>query len=162
MRIAMLMFSIGLLTTQLSAQSEADLKTALEGRSVLVKLDMPATKDGIDVYPQEHVPFNTEGYAKRLKRTGTALWAGQSALITKIKLKGKHIEFQLAGGGYGTFGDDTDPGVDVDYPEETEREHKLKHRLENADPQERKRIRNKLEDLEQQRLSSQLIALRIL
>src|SRR5690349_7253797 len=89
-----------------AAQNEAALRAALEGRTVTVRLDMPATSQGVDVYPQDAAPLDVRELAERLKANGTALRIGQQAMITKVVVKkNSHIEFQLGGGGYGTFGD---------------------------------------------------------
>ena len=37
----------------LFAQSEAALWQALEGRTAIAKVDLPATKLGVDIYPDE-------------------------------------------------------------------------------------------------------------
>ena len=89
----------------LSAQTENRLKEAFEGRSVTVRLDMPATENGIDVYPLRNQPIDFSRYASRIKEHGVALRTGDRVLVTKVKVKEKHIEFQLGGGGYGTMGD---------------------------------------------------------
>jgi hypothetical protein len=88
------------------AQNEAALRAAFEGRTVTVRVDMPATSQGIDVYPLEQMPVNFRDVAQRIKDNGTALRMGQQITITKVVIKGtSHVEFQLGGGGYGTFGD---------------------------------------------------------
>ena len=90
------------------AQNEAALRAAFEGKSLTVKVDMPATSKGIDVFPQESMPVNWREMANRMKEFGTALKPGQQVMITKVVVKkDSHIEFQLGGGGYGVFGDDT-------------------------------------------------------
>src|SRR5262245_34653783 len=89
------------------AQTESALKDFFEGKSVRVKLDMPATQEGIDVYPDARRPLDFSVYASRLKSYGVALHNGDSVMVTRVRLKEKLIEFQLGGGGYGTFGDDT-------------------------------------------------------
>ncbi|HEY6107482.1 MAG TPA: hypothetical protein VIV56_01140, partial [Gemmatimonadales bacterium] len=43
--------------------------------------------------------------ATRLKKFGTAIRSGDAIMVTKIRVKDDLIEFQLGGGGYGTFGD---------------------------------------------------------
>ena len=52
-------------------------------------------------------------YGERLRQNGTAIHARESATVTLVKIKGDHIEFQLNGGGYGTFGDDTSTSVSM-------------------------------------------------
>jgi hypothetical protein len=67
---------------------------------------MPATSKGVDVYPLEQMPVNFRDVAQRIKDNGTAVRMGQQVMITKVVIKGtSHIELQLGGGGYGTFGD---------------------------------------------------------
>src|SRR6266498_4413660 len=90
-----------------SAQSESELRDFFEGKSVVVKLDMPATQEGVDVFPDARRAIDFAQYSARVKTTGIAIRNGESVLVTKIRVKDKLIEFQLAGGGYGTFGDDT-------------------------------------------------------
>jgi hypothetical protein len=87
------------------AQDEAHLRKALEGRRITVKLDMPATQEGVDVFPGSNRPVNFDEVGKRMKKEGVAIKDGESARITKVKVKNDHIEVQLNGGGYGTFGD---------------------------------------------------------
>jgi hypothetical protein len=47
---------------------------------------------------------------------------GDQVLVTKVKVKKDLIEFQLGGGGYGTFGDDASPHVNVPLAAKTQRE----------------------------------------
>jgi hypothetical protein len=97
-----------------AAQNEGALRAALEGRTVVARLDMPATSQGVDLYPQDQTPLNVRELADRLKENGTAIRIGQSVMITKVVVKkNSHIEFQLGGGGYGTFGDWATNGSNV-------------------------------------------------
>lgn len=84
---------------------EALLKDVFEGRRVVVRIDMPATKDGVNVYPEERRDLDIGRYRNDLRRHGVALRAGESAIVTLVKVKDDLIEFQLNGGGYGTFFD---------------------------------------------------------
>src|SRR5687768_10424048 len=83
---------------------EPELKDFFEGKSVRVRMDMPATSQGIDLFPDARRPINFEEYSARVKSNGIAIRTGDSVLVTKVRVKDKLIEFQLAGGGYGTFG----------------------------------------------------------
>ncbi len=151
-RIGNLVWLFLLAAAPLYGQSEARLKQSFEGRMVRVKIDMPATKDGVDVYLESSRKIDYSEYAKRLKRHGTAVKAGETILVTKVKVKDKLIEFQLGGGGYGTFGDVTRPHIPVPYPKETRREKNLKKDLENTtDPEERSKIKEELDDLRKER-----------
>jgi hypothetical protein len=59
-----------------------------------------------------------------------------------VKVKKDLVEFQLGGGGYGTFGDDTSTSVYIADAPKTEREKQLEKRV--ADEEDR-RLRRKLE-----------------
>ncbi len=93
------------LTTALSAQDEASLRRALEGKRATLRMDMPATSEGVDVLPGSSRPVDYSKVANRLKKNGTAIHDGESILITKVKVKGENVEIHLGGGGYGTLGD---------------------------------------------------------
>lgn len=87
------------------AQNEAALRRAFEGRSVVVRIDMPGTSSGVNVYPGQEMPVDFPDVASKLKKYGTSIRAGDAVMVTKIRVKDDLIEFQLGGGGYGTFGD---------------------------------------------------------
>lgn len=88
------------------AQNEAALRQAFEGKLVSVRMAMPGTSRGVDVFPQQQPAVDFREVADRLKDFGTALDVGAQVMITKVAVKGtSHIEFQLGGGGFGTFGD---------------------------------------------------------
>ncbi|MEQ1871204.1 MAG: serine protease [Vicinamibacterales bacterium] len=82
-----------------SAQTEADLRNAFEGKSLAPKRDMPGTKEGVEINIQGKPPVNTADWTRDLRRYGVAIEAGRPALITLIKVKGKVIEFHFEGGG---------------------------------------------------------------
>src|SRR5213594_3473760 len=134
------------------AQSEDQLRTFFEGKTVRVKIEMPGTEDGVDVYPGTAHPIDFPKHGTRLKRAGTALRRGDEVLVTKVKVKKDLIEFQLAGGGYGTFGDDDNPNVFVPAASKTEREKNLEKDLEKTtDPARRRTMREELDALRRAR-----------
>ena len=134
------------------AQDEAALRTYFEGRTVRVKVAMPATEAGIDVYPGTAQPIDYPELAKRMKKNGVALQAGQPALVTKLKVKGNLIEFQLDGGGYGTAGDPTDATVWVESVPKTQREKDLEQAVKKeTDPTLRRRLQGELDGLRSER-----------
>jgi len=136
----------------LRAQSEAQLRQFFEGKLVTVKLDMPATEDGVDVHADRPRPLDFSQYAGRLKRHGTALRAGQSILVTKVKAKERHIEFQLAGGGYGTFWDDQSTDVFVPPATKSQREKNLEKDIKTERDSQRKRaMQEELDALRKER-----------
>jgi hypothetical protein len=134
------------------AQSEAALREYFEGRTVQVKLAMPGTEDGVDVYPGTSKPLDYPRHASRLKQYGTAIKPGSDALVTKVKVKSSLIEFQLDGGGYGTMGDETSSSVSVASAPKTKREQNLEGELKRtSDPARRRAIKEELNDLKAER-----------
>jgi hypothetical protein len=137
------------------AQNEGILRQAFEGRVVTVQIDMPATQRGVDVYPLDPMPVNFRDVAQRLKDNSTALKIGQQVMVTKVVVKGNsHIEFQLGGGGYGTFGDNTSDGSGLYFtPQgETKAEKALRDSIRKAQgPTKRKQFERELASLRQER-----------
>ena len=89
----------------LGAQNEAILREHFEGRYVVPKLDMPGDSNGIDLKPGEDSLTNDFQIRTDLQRYGTAIRRGQRVKVTAVKVKKDHIEFQLDGGGFGSFTD---------------------------------------------------------
>ncbi len=136
----------------LAAQSETALKEYFEGRTVTVKQPMPGTEEGVDIYPGSERPLDYPKYAGRLKKHGTAIKAGEPVIVTKIKVKSKHIEFQLGGGGYGTMGDETSPNVNIQEAPKTKREKNLDEELKReTDPAKKRAMKDELDDLKSAR-----------
>lgn len=135
-----------------AAQTEADLKRYFEGRRVEVKIDLPATKDGVNIHPENDRPLDFGQYGDALKTFGVSVREGDRIMITKIKVKDKHIEFQLGGGGYGTLGDETSSTVYVPSADKTRREKNIERELKNeTDERRRRRLRDELNDLRNDR-----------
>ena len=61
---AVVLFSIG----SVSAQSEADLKQYFEGWRVEVKIEMPASRGGVNVYPERAQILDFGHYRDLLKK----------------------------------------------------------------------------------------------
>jgi len=136
----------------LAAQSEPALREYFEGKTVTVRQQMPGTEEGVDIYPGTDTPLDYPKYAGRLKEHGTALRSGQSALVTKVKVKSKHIEFQLDGGGYGTMGDETSTNISTGATPKTRREKNVEAEVKReADPVKKRAIREELDDLKRER-----------
>ncbi|HEV8358606.1 MAG TPA: hypothetical protein VGQ17_17770 [Gemmatimonadales bacterium] len=134
------------------AQSEDQLRAYFEGKTVRLKLDLPGSSEGVDVYPGTAQPIDFPRHAARLKRFGTAYRRGEEVMVTKVKLKSDHIEFQVGGGGYGTFGDDASPHVSVPVTPKSERERNLERDLQKTtDPAQRRTIREELDGLRTRR-----------
>ena len=144
-----------LVAAPLQAQNEGVLRQAFEGKVVTVKIDMPATQKGVDVFPMEQMPVNFREVAQRLKDNSTSLKIGQQVMVTKVLVKSNsHIEFQLGGGGYGTFGDNTSDGSGLGFTAqgETKAEKALRDSVKKAQgPTKRKQFERELASLRQER-----------
>jgi hypothetical protein len=148
----MVLLPLLMLAAPLSAQSENELKRYFEGKRVTLKIAMPGTEEGVDVYPGTDRPLDYPRYANRLKDHGTAIRAGDGAMITKIRVKSKHIEFQLDGGGYGTMSDETSTSVSVASTPKSRREKNLEAEVERErDPVKRRQLKEELDDLKSAR-----------
>src|SRR3954453_7967186 len=135
-----------------AAQSEDALKAFFEGQRVTVRIDMPGSSDGVDVQADARDAINFPRYRESLKRNGTAIHAGEPVTVTLVKLKKDLIEFQLGGGGYGTFGDDTSTSVSIADAPKTEREKWLEKRVRDEDDRAiRKKLQAELDELRERR-----------
>lgn len=94
-----------LLFTPLWAQSEDLLREHFVGRTVIVKLDMPGDSNGIDLSPGEDSLTNDFQINEDLRRYGIGIKKGARAKVTAVNVKKDLIEFQLNGGGFGSFKD---------------------------------------------------------
>lgn len=132
---------------------ETALRERFEGSYVTVKLDMPGTSDGVDVRPSRKPDIDIRKLGARIKNCGVAIRRGDEVMVTKVKVTRNLIEFQLAGGGYGTFSDilansDTQP----EYLGESRLERDLKRQLDaTSDPAERARIQLRIDKAKEDR-----------
>ena len=78
--IAFLLF----LAPALMGQSEAALQRFFEGKRVRVKIDMPATHEGVDYYFGRNQPLDFREYSTRVRLFGVALRSGDEVMITVI------------------------------------------------------------------------------
>ena len=127
---------------------------SLEGTTVTAKIDMPASREGMDIHPGMESALDLHKAAERIKQYGVAVHAGQSALITSVVVKPHDVEVLLGGGGYGTFTDSmmlADETPPIPYRAETRREKDLMEQLKYTnDYWERERIRRELDEMERQ------------
>jgi hypothetical protein len=130
-----------------AAQNEDALRSFFEGKHVTVKIDMPGTSDGIDVHLDANRSIDYKRYGERLKDYGTAIRAGDSAIVTLVKVKKDLIEFQLSGGGFGTFGDDTSTSVNIKPIEKSNREKDLEKQVKSeTDSHRRRELQEELDE----------------
>jgi hypothetical protein len=154
MRPAAFCVPLILLAAPLGADDEAvelALKRFFEGRSVVVRLDMPATSEGIDVYPEREDPLDYSTVGDRIRASGVALHEGERVTVTKIKLKDDLLEFQLGGGGFRGFWDSSG-SVSVPATPKSSDEIDLEREVKTeTDPARRRRLKRLLDEYRRER-----------
>jgi hypothetical protein len=144
-----MLLSAGSLRAQ---DAQTFLSQFFEGKQVVVKIDMPGSQQGVDIYPQKPNSLDAKAYGKRMKSFPVALHNGDAVMITTVKVKDKLIEFQLGGGGFGTFFDDTDTSVKFTPAPKSDHEKDLENQLANTDdPDQKSSIQRDLDYVRRQR-----------
>jgi hypothetical protein len=124
---------------QTDAASGASLESYFTGKEVLVKIDMPGSQKGVDLKFNKAVPMDWNDYSSRIKSYGIAIPKGEVARITRLVVKKDTIEFQLNGGGFGSFGDDTNTTVSATSVPKSQYEEDLEKQLSMTTDAKRKR-----------------------
>jgi hypothetical protein len=103
-----LMLSPAALMASVSKKAEASFERVFLGKDVKSLLDMPAYKEGIDLYvnPKSEKRLDERGIdmkdlSKFLKEKGVGVERDEWVTITEIKVDSDRIEVQLGGGGEG-------------------------------------------------------------
>jgi hypothetical protein len=134
-----------------AAQTEAQLRKAFEGKFVVVRMDMPATHKGVDLHTDRDPAVDFSSYSSRIREFGIALREGARVMVTGVRVKKKNVEFQLAGGGYGTFSDDSG-SVYVPTVSKSRREKDLEKEIKDErDGDRRRRLQRELDMLRRDR-----------
>jgi hypothetical protein len=129
----------------LAAAQSGSLAATFQGREVELKIDMPATQQGVDLNFSSGQPLDWRTYSQRLKQFGVAIRKGDTPTVTSVVIKKDRIEFQLDGGGYGTFWDDTS-GVSARIIGKSNYEKQLEKDLANeTDARRRDQLRRELD-----------------
>lgn len=145
-RAALLVLALPLSSAR--GQDEATLRRAFEGQSVIVRIDMPGTASGVNIYPGRDMPIDFPDVATKLKKYGTSIRSGDAVMITKIKVKADMIEFQLGGGGYGTFFDDMGNSTDATTVSQTPAEKALQDSIRRStNAADKRRMQRQLDEL---------------
>jgi hypothetical protein len=132
--------AMALCTLSLNAQSSpSPLVSYFTGKEVVLKIDMPGSQKGVDLRYNKNIPMDWKEYSGRIKTYGAAIRKGDTARVTGIVVKDDRIEFQLDGGGFGTFGDDSDTTVTARPVEKSDREKDLERQIANTDDPDLKR-----------------------
>ncbi len=147
-RVCSAFFLIAMVASPVSAQNsgQAALQNAFVGKQVTLQIDMPGTQQGVDLRMDRDDPMDWKQYSGRLKQFGPALRSGDRATITTLVVKKNLIEFQLDGGGFGTFWDDTNTNVTPYHVDKSSYERQLERDLNNTtDPQRRRDLQRQLD-----------------
>ncbi|HEY0703431.1 MAG TPA: hypothetical protein VGD60_11740 [Candidatus Acidoferrales bacterium] len=122
------------------------IQNYFQGKQVQVKIDMPGTQQGVDLRFDRGAPMDWKQYSSRLKKFGVAIPKQERATVTTVVVKKDLIEFQLDGGGFGTFGDDTNTDVHTTPVEKSSYEKQLERDIANTDdPDQRRDLQRQLD-----------------
>ena len=106
--LAMVMLSATNGTASTTHKAESDFERAFLGKDVKALLDMPAYKDGVDLYvdAKSEKRFDQRGIdlkelSKYLKEKGVGVERDEWVTVTNIKVDSDRIEVHLGGGGEG-------------------------------------------------------------
>ncbi len=142
------LFAMFLSTLPLYAQGNAQsvLQSYFVGRQVTLQIDMPGTQQGVDLRMDRDDPMDWKAYSARLKKFGPAIRSGDRSTITTLVVKKNLIEFQLDGGGFGTFWDDDNTNVTPYNVEKSSYEKQLERDVRNeSDPQRKRELQRELD-----------------
>jgi hypothetical protein len=142
----------GLNAAPAAAQDESTLQSYFEGKRVTVTIDMPGSSDGVDLRVDSGRPLDYQRYGDRLRAYGAAIKADEAATVTLVKVKKDVIEFQLDGGGFGTFRDDASTSVSIPRLEKSAREKSLEKEVKDEEnPRRRRELERQLDELRTRR-----------
>jgi hypothetical protein len=156
---ALIVFAIIFSAPPSRAQSDSSsIESYFSGKEVILKIDMPGTNKGVDLRFNKTPPMDWKEYSSRLKQFGPALRKGDVARVTTIVVKKDMIEFQLDGGGFGTFRDDTNTRVDSKPVEKSDYEKSLEKQIADSNDDDQKRSLQRDLDRERARRERQQAA----
>jgi hypothetical protein len=89
-------FILVLSVVTVSAQSERTLKQYFEGKQVTLRIVVPRTRSGVDIYPERTPSLNISDYTGRLNEFGASLDRGETASIKTLEVHSHRIKVILA------------------------------------------------------------------
>jgi hypothetical protein len=137
--VCTVVFAVGLSPLPAAQDTANSLESYFNGKQVQLKIDMPGTQKGVDLRFGQGSPMNWKEYSSRVKQFGAAIRKGDRATVTTVVVKKDMIEFQLDGGGFGTFGDDTNTTVAAKTVDKSDYEKQLENDIANTDDDDKKR-----------------------
>ena len=127
-------------------QVDSSLEGYFTGKEVLVKIDMPGSQKGVDLRFNKPSAMDWNEYSSRIKTYGVSIRKGDVVRITKFVVKKDMIEFQLAGGGFGTAGDDSNTTVTATSVPKSQYEKDLEKQISSTtDPNKKKDLQRDLD-----------------
>ena len=135
---------LGVLAGMSMHGNELELRRAFVGKQVILRIDMPGTHTGVDLHLDRDEPMDWKQYSQRLKNFGVSIPKGRASMVTSLVVKKDLIEIQLDGGGFGTFGDDTNTSFSTNVSKsrhETDLERDIRR---ETDPGRRRRLESAL------------------
>jgi hypothetical protein len=106
--VSALVLSPARLAASASKRAAAEFEKTFLGKDVKALLDMPAYKDGVDLYVdfKAKKQFDERGIdlkelSKYLRDKGVGVERDEWVTVTDVKVEGDHIEIELGGGGEG-------------------------------------------------------------
>lgn len=144
------------LVLSISGIAQGSGQSALQGyfvgRQVTLRIDMPGTAKGVDLRQDRDDPMDWKQYSSRLKEFGPAIRSNDRSTITTLVVKKNLIEFQLDGGGFGTFWDDDSTTVTPYHVDKSSYEKQLERDIrDTTDPQRRRDLQRQLDYVRRQR-----------
>ena len=147
---------LAVLPANAQGSGQSALQNYFLGRQVRLQIDMPGTQQGVDLRMERDDPMDWRAYSSRLKQFGPAIRSGDRSTITTIVVKKNLIEFQLDGGGFGTFWDDSSTTVTPYHVGKSSYEKQLEDDIRNtSDPQRKRDLQRELDRVRNRRQREQ-------
>jgi hypothetical protein len=144
--------SVAVVPSLAQGNAQSTLQNYFVGRQVTLQIDMPGTQQGVDLRMDRDDPMDWKAYSNRLKQFGAAIRSGDRSTITTVVVKKNLIEFQLDGGGFGTFWDDSSTTVTPYHVDKSSYEKQLERDIRNeTDPQRRRDLQRELDRVRHRR-----------
>jgi len=151
-RIVILVALAAILQAPARADSQSALQNYFVGKQVKLRIDMPGTQKGVDLRMDRDDAMDWKSYSGRLKEFGPAIRSGDHSTITTLIVKKNLIEFQLDGGGFGTFWDDSSTTVTPYHVDKSNYEKQLERDIrDTSDPQKRRDLQRELDRVRNRR-----------
>jgi len=150
--VVLVAIAVAIFQSPARGDSQSAIQNYFVGKQVKLKIDMPGTQKGVDLRMDRDDPMDWKSYSGRLKESGPAIRSGDRSTITTIVVKKNLIEFQLDGGGFGTFWDDSSTTVTPYHVDKSNYEKQLEREIRDAsDPQKKRDLQRELDRVRSRR-----------